>query len=56
MEAAAQNIRLSAGKVDLDGLVETLRKRISEGTKLPAERTLGEQLNVNRHTLRKALI
>jgi GntR family transcriptional regulator, transcriptional repressor for pyruvate dehydrogenase complex len=60
MQAAAQNTpqnaRLSAGEVDLDGLVETLRKRISEGTKLPAERKLGEQLNVNRHTLRKALI
>ena len=49
-------VRLPAREVDLDGLMDALRKRMAGGKKLPAERTLGEQLNVNRHTLRKALI
>ncbi|MES1977605.1 MAG: FCD domain-containing protein [Pseudomonadota bacterium] len=49
-------VRPAAREVDIDSLVETLRKRMADGNKLPAERMLCEQLNINRHTLRKALI
>ncbi len=60
MNMTAQTIptvaRLPSREVDLEVLVESLRQRIASGIKLPAERKLGEQLNVNRHTLRKALI
>lgn len=48
--------RLRSRNVDLDPLLDALRQRMASGSKLPAERLLGEQLNVNRHTLRKALI
>lgn len=53
MDIASHSV---SGDVTLDLLVQELRKRLAAGMKLPAERKLGEELQVKRHTLRKALI
>jgi GntR family transcriptional repressor for pyruvate dehydrogenase complex len=47
---------LPANNADIEALTEAIRGLIVDGKKLPPERKLGEQLNVNRYTLRKALI
>ena len=47
---------LPAKQVDVDALIEAIRRLIKEGKKLPPERLLGQHLNVNRYTLRKALM
>lgn len=39
----------------LEAVLDHLRKLLSENPKIPPERTLSEQLDVSRHTLRKAL-